>query len=268
MNYNSIQNITKSVDILISKNKFDEAREEIKQIRNLDNFSKYQMEYELLKRKINEASMTYAIETSSLKDKYNEFIRMGKLSIYYCDYYMAYQCYMAGAYLTNLPDFHYKAAKAMFFSYEHEKAIILFNKYIETGYSKLSKSYYYLLKCENGISPDKRKKIFKRKDKLDFALSTIGDYQLIKEYGFRYNEGFKDFKNEDIDIKDITSNFELYSDLEKLKAIRLLYQNNYSLLADKYLKKFYRNHSNDEVVIKQFKQLQLNRTLYVNQEKK
>lgn len=262
-------NIIKKVNILISENKFDKAMETLEQIRNLDNFSRYQMEYELLKRKINESSMIYGMRKSESQYKYYKLMRAGKLSRRYDEHIFAYQYFMSAAYLTNLPTTYYKAAKEMFFYHEHDKAAALFNKYIEIGYFKLSKSYYFLLRC-NGLSNEEKREVYKIKREVDLALAKIGDYRLIKEYNTRYAYTYKfvDLNNTDIDIKDIINNFELYSDSDKLKAIRLLYQNNYVSLADKYLKSFCKNHSNDKCINKGLKQLQLNKTLYINQGKK
>lgn len=273
MSYNLIKNIIKKVNSLIIENKFDEAKEEIERIKKSDDFSKYEMEYELLKRKINESNNVYSIETSSLKDELDEFINMGKLNMYYDDEYIAYQYFMAGAYLTDLPNFYYKAAKAMYFYGEYKKAMVLFEKYIEIGYYKLSKAYYYLLKCNRKSGLKKLVGTHKRKEKLDLALAKIGDYDLIKEHSPTNNrsedyDNFHDYNNKNIDIKDITNNLGLYSDIEKLKTIRLLYQNNYVSLADKYLKKYYKNLSANKDIAREFNKLKLNRKLYINQGKK
>lgn len=259
MSNNSIQNIVKKVNILIDENKFDEAKEEAEKIINLYNFNKYEMEYELLKRKINESSKIYDIKTSSLKDKYDEFIRMGKLNGYYDDNYIAYQYFMAGAYLTNLPYFYYKAGQAMYSLNEYEKAKELFEHYINSsmGYYKLSKAYYYLTLCKSVYNSKKRRDILEIKKTIDLSLININDGHLIKEYTHSL------FGN----IKNIINNIGSYSNLNKLVAIRILYLKNYKLLADKYLKKYYNDFIGDKEVKKELKKLELNRILYINKGK-
>lgn len=100
MNYNLAENMIKKVNSLIRVNKFDEAKTLLNE---MNGEHEYKLEFKLLAQKLEEKRINYNIKTSGLKGKCDEFISLGNLNFHYDDFYVAYQYYMAGAYLTSLP---------------------------------------------------------------------------------------------------------------------------------------------------------------------
>ena len=68
-------------------------------------------------------------------------------------------------------------------------------------------------------------------------------------------------------INDILDKFDEEKNIDKLKYIKYLYQNNHQKIADKLLKQYEKEFNKDKNISKQVLQLRKNKLLYINQGK-
>lgn len=261
--------IMKEANKLIEEDNLKEAEILLTSLKSNFEFKKYKKQYSYLLSKYNEKKWLNDILNSELKDIYEQCKSLGKLNMYYNDFYTAYQYFMAGAYLTDLPYFYYKAGQAMFLYGNEKEAADLFLKYNETGFSKLKNSFSYLSQCRSLFNSKERRfykgklwqiNALKRDVKIADSQENVGN---VKDNIFEETS----YDREDIDINEILTNFDSYTNLEKIKAIRILYQNGFRKYADNYYKMYSKLLESDKESTKEFKRLALNRKLYINQGK-
>ena len=145
-----------------------------------------------------------------------------------------------------------------------QEAKQLFLEYNEKGYSKIIKSYDYLI-YNKFFSNSQTKKLKKDKAVLKSVINpdnnNLESFTEIPIYE-TYDE------NEQIDnINGILSQFKSYTNVDKLKYIKYLYQNSYKNIADRLLKQYEKQFTQDKETNKKLLQLRKNRTLYINQGK-
>lgn len=261
--------IMKEINRLIDEDNLNEAKILLTSLKSNFEFKKYKKQYSYLMSKYNEKKLVNDIINSESKYVYEQCRSLGKLNMYYDDYYTAYQYFMAGAYLTDLPYFYYKAGQAMFFYGNEKKAANLFLKYNENGFSKLKRSFSYLSECRSVFNAKQRRAYkgkFSQINALKRSIKTANN-QEVKESIIDNIFEDTNYNREEIDVNQILADFNSYTNLEKIKAIRILYQNGFREHGDNYYKKYFKILESDKESTKEFKRLSLNRTLYINQGK-
>lgn len=248
---------------LIDEDILDLAEEKINGIKQFVNYKSKKIQIGLLKRYLNEKKEITELKDSNLYDIYEKFKNLGKLSYYYDDYYTAYQYFTAGYYLTGINEFNFYAARCLFFLGEINKSVQLFLEYNRKGYSKLIRSYRFLLKTSFFNNKEQRNlkkeynffKLFMCQEKNKENHINIASQEIFEEIG-QFDE-----------INTILTQFENYNNIDKLKCIKYLYQKSYKNVADKLLKKYEQQIIEDKKLNKKLLQLRKNRILYINQGK-
>ena len=264
-NRKNIENEINQIKSLIIDNKLLEAEVRLENINNFRNYKNKKLQINLLKNFLNEKKEIQRLDKLNLYGVYEEYKRLGKLSCYYGDYYNAYQYFMAGYYLTNANIFKFYMARCLLFMGKTKEAMSLFIEYNKKGYSKILKSYKFLMtnRCFNCKERYKFKKEY-------YALkSVIEDDKKMEEN--HSNTDVKEsifFKDNITDnINDILDKFDEEENIDKLKYIKYLYQNNHQKIADKLLKQYEKEFNKDKNISKQVLQLRKNKLLYINQGK-
>lgn len=264
-NRKNIENEIHEIKSLISDNKLLEAEVKLGNINNFRNYKGKKLQINLLKNFLNEIKEIQRLKESNLYDIYEEYKRLGKLNYYYGDYYNAYQYFMAGYYLTNANIFKFYMARCLLFMGKTKEAMSLFIEYNKKGYSKILKSYKFLMtnRCFNC------KERYKFKKEYYVLKSVIEDDKKNEEN--HSNTDVKEsffFKDNITDnINDILDKFDEEKNIDKLKYIKYLYQNNHQKIADKLLKQYEKEFNKDKNISKQVLQLRKNKLLYINQGK-
>ncbi len=266
---NKIKNKKPSLDEEINciKNLIDEdildlAEEKLNNIKHFYDYKSKKIQIELLKRYLNEKKEINQLKESNLYEIYEKFRNDGKINDFYDDYYISYQYFTAGYYLTGINKFNFYAARSLFYLGKEKEAKQLLLEYNKKGYSKLIKSYKLLLKIK--CSSKERKKLKKEYYILKSIINPEGN--LEKQVEFIPQETFSSCE-EDIDINTILTQFDNYNNQDKLKYIKYLYQKSYKNIADKLLKKYNNQIISDKKSNQKLLELRKNRTLYINQAK-
>ena len=249
------------IKMLIDENILDLAEEKLNNIKQFVNYKSKKIQIDFLNRYLNEKKELNKLKEANLYDVYEKFKSSGKLNYYFDDYYTAYQYFTAGYYLTGINEFNFYAARCLFFLGKINKSIKLFLKYNEKGYSKLNKSYKFLLKTN--YFNDKQKKQIKKeyyylKSFICSEKNVEDNMEIPSQEIFEEREQFDE-------INTILTQFENYSNLDKLKYIKYLYQKSYKNIADKLLKKYEQQIIKDKNAREKLLELRKNRKLYINQ---
>lgn len=158
----------REINSLIDNCKYDEASRKLEIITSSEDYNVVEKHIDLLRRKINENRGKYD-SNGKIDEIYEKYNIGGNYLLYYEDYYNAYQCYMAGLYLTSSLTFIFSAAEVLMHTKEYKKARELFYEYSKNGYRHLNSCYEYLIQCSNNGEEIKNL----RKTKSDMAVLKI-----------------------------------------------------------------------------------------------
>lgn len=262
-NKENIDDIICQIKSLIDDDILNQAKDKLDNIKHIFDYKSRKIQISLLKRYLKEKEEIQRLKESKLYDVYEEYINLGKLNFYYNDYYTAYQYFTAGYYLTEINEFKFYIARCLLFMGKNEEAINLFIEYNKEGYSKLLRSYRFLINNRHLSSKD-RKKIKKEYYLLMAILEP--EKKINKDYNDKdIKENFFFEDNITDDINTILNKFDEYSDIDKLKFIKYLYQKSYQKIADKLLKQYEQKFCKDKETNTQMIQLKKNRLLYIKQ---
>jgi hypothetical protein len=260
----SIDELIKEANELIENNLINEAKIKIDTIKKHYNYYSQKQIVSFLENKLNEKNI-YNNLSKKIKNQIEEYKKLGKLNYYFGDYYSSYQYFSAGLYLTSYNEFYYYMAKCLFFMDRQEEAAKMFLKYMKTGYNKKIKCYKYLSKCNYVYNYKEKRKFY---NKYLLLKNSLYNKETNLE---KYSDYTTDFLNQketnNKSINEIIEEFDSYSNIDKLKYIKYLYQHNYKAIADKLYNKYNKEFKNDKSVKNEHLSLIKNKKLYINQGK-
>lgn len=265
INKKRIEDEIKEIKFLIDNDMLDLAEERLKKVNQFWDYNSKKIQINLLRRYLEEQKELIRLKEENLYDIYEKFKNYGKINYYYSDYYTAYQCFMAGYYLTNANIFKFYAARCLFYMGEIEKAAEMFLEYNEKGYSKLLKSYRLLANCKC-LNCKTRKKLKKEYYRSKQVIDPNRDDSKNK-FDSGIDENFFYEENTFDDSDTILNEFEELSNIDKLKYIKKLYQTSDQDTADRLLKQYEKEISKDKSASQDLMQLKKNKALYINQGK-
>lgn len=260
--------LLRNINFLIKNYKFDEAMNEIKRIKNKEFYPKFVKSVDLMERKLNENKTKYKTD-GTFDNTYNKFFIGAKYLEYFGEYYESYQCYMAGAYLTNCPLFYYNAAVLLIKFKKYKKACELLEYYLKTGYQYLDESLMLIIKYK-WLTKKEYKDLIVEQNIIDEIKSLI-DIDYLNKMNNKYinsklpDDYYTKISNKQLD--DIINEFSTYSALDKILCIKRLFQNSYIDIANNLLKIYKGELTKDESCKNEYMDLINNKQLYINQSK-
>ena len=190
----------------------------------------------------------YNLLNDKQKKIYQDAIEYGREYYQIGDLQTAYDIYCWGSYVTQQPIFLYYIGKMLYKAGNLDESMFFFNKYIDIGDDKLSKSYHYLAniyRCQNRRN---------KSAKCVYIMEELNIFMGENNYNNRINQ-----KNHKYDQEIFLKQNDL------LETIKKLYQTNQISAANQRLKKLEQKKNKTEEEKETLQTLIKNKKLYINQ---
>ena len=254
------ENNTNKIDSLLSS------------ISNIQLFGGVENDYDFIKSYIEEAKGYCNIQNEDVK----KYLNLGNLSLFYEDFYTAYQYFEAGTYYTKNPIFQYYIGVCFYFLGRYGDAMSKFENYLIKNRFKAEEAYYFLKNiCERILADEytangETKRYYglmhqKIKNMKDGQTITIVKQKAKKPKNINLNDAEILELVSKGKINDVAEIFESSEHVRKVSILAILYKSGFATTADRLLK----TNRNDlkENCPEHLSLLNKNKQLYLNQAK-
>lgn len=273
--------IVKEIFKCIKENDTNKIDELLSSIDNIQLFGGVENDYNFIKSYIDEAKGYCYIQDEDVK----KYLNLGNLSLFYEDFYTAYQYFEAGTYYTKNPIFQYYIGVCFYFLGRYGEAMSKFENYLIKNNFKAEEAYYFLKNiCERMLADEYTENGETRRyyglisklenyDTMHQKIKNLKNGQVFKIT----KQKIKKQKNINLNdaeileliskgkINDVAEIFENAKHGRKISILAILYRSGFATTADKLLK--INRDDLKENCPEQLSLLNKNKQLYLNQAK-